>query len=213
MTVYEHAMLGATVALATGCQRRHGWAIVMMAAAAGALPDWDGLSLLLGGAAYSRVHRVWGHNLLAAALGGLLAGVLGLLCHHSARVRQRTLLLLARLGQPMSPAMAVPPLSAQTFCVWVVVGILAGLSHLPADVIYGGGESGLSWPVPLLWPFAERGWVVPLLSWGDFGPTVVFLMEMFALYRWPRRGQLLAWLTLLLLAGYLVVRWLMGMAG
>ncbi len=81
-----------------------------------------------------------------------------------------------------------------------MVGALAGITHLPADVIYAEREGGAAWPVPLLWPFDERGWMAPILPWGDLGVTALFLGEMFALYRWPRHGQLLAWLTLLLLA-------------
>src|SRR4051794_24736441 len=71
-----------------------------MAGAAAALPDWDGLSLAFGPAAYSAAHRVWGHNLLAALLGGGLVGALGYLCHHSARVRGQARTLLEKLGQP-----------------------------------------------------------------------------------------------------------------
>ena len=50
MTFYEHAMLGATLALVAGLQRRHGWRIVAMAAVAAVLPDWDGLTIVLGAA-------------------------------------------------------------------------------------------------------------------------------------------------------------------
>src|SRR5579871_981716 len=63
MTFYEHAMLGGTLTAACGAHRRHVWAIVLMAATAAALPDWDGLSLAFGPNAYSAIHRVWGHNL------------------------------------------------------------------------------------------------------------------------------------------------------
>jgi hypothetical protein len=36
---------------------------------------------------------------------------------------------------------------------------------------------------------------------------------MFALYRWQARAQLIAWLTLLAVAGYLVMRWVIPAAG
>jgi hypothetical protein len=208
MTFYEHAMLGGTLTLALGAHRRHGWPLVLMAGAAAALPDWDGLSLAFGATAYSTVHRVWGHNLIASAGAGLLAGALGLLGHHSVRVRRQVSLLWRKLGEaPQELPAAAPPFSAHQLGVWLAVGVLAGLSHLPADMIYSGNPPRVDWPVALLWPFSERGWSFPILGWGDLGPTLIFLAEMFALYRWRGHAQLLAWLTLLALAGYLAARW------
>jgi hypothetical protein len=34
------------------------------------------------------------------------------------------------------------------------------------------------------------------VPWGDLGATLLFLVEMFALYRWPTRAGAIAWLTL-----------------
>jgi membrane-bound metal-dependent hydrolase YbcI (DUF457 family) len=209
MTFYEHAMLGGTLALALGARRRHGWPIIAMAGIAAALPDWDGLSLAFGPAAYSSVHRVWGHNLLASALVGAVAGGVGLLCHCSTSVRRRGLLLLNKLGQPSPIEQPTPPLSAHAVAVWIAVGVLAGISHLPADVIYSGSPGTPDWPLPLLWPFSPRSWSFPILVWGDFGPTLIFIAEMFALYRWQKRANLIAWLTLLAVIGYLTTRWLL----
>jgi hypothetical protein len=198
-------MLGGTLTLAVGAHRRHGWPIVLMACVAAALPDWDGLSLAFGASAYSSVHRVWGHNLLASVAGGLLVGGLGLFCHHSVRVRRQVFLLLRKLGE--SPVESgAPPFSAHEMAVWLTVGVMAGLSHLPADMIYSTNPPIADWPVPFLWPFSERGWSFPLLGWGDFGPTLIFLAEMFALYRWRRYSQLVACVTLLVLCSYLAAR-------
>ena len=63
MTVFEHAMLGVTGTLAVGLHRRYGWKIVAAAGAVAVLPDWDGLSILFGAAAYGKVHRAWGRLL------------------------------------------------------------------------------------------------------------------------------------------------------
>jgi membrane-bound metal-dependent hydrolase YbcI (DUF457 family) len=213
MTTYEHAMLGGTLALAVGAHRRHGWPLVFTAGAAAALPDWDGLSLAFGPAAYSTAHRVWGHNVLAAVLAGGLVGGLGYLCYHSARVRGKAHAFLEKLGQPPTTPEPPPPSSAHAFVVWVAVGVLAGLCHLPADLIYGNSPGTTGWPVPLLWPFSPRGWSLPLLGWGDLGPTLIFIGEMFALYRWQARAQLIAWPTLLAVAGYLAIRWIILAAG
>lgn len=201
-------MLGATLALAVGSHRCQGWGIVFMAAAAAALPDWDGLSLVFGARAYSSVHRVWGHNLLAACLGGGLIGIVGFLCQRSLKVKRKIELLLNNLDRPKSTGDATnPPLRSPAWAVWIAVGVLAGLSHLPTDVIYGGSAGSADWPVPLLWPFASGGWSVPILGWGDLGPTLIFIVTMFALARWPRRAQLVACLTLLLASGYVGIRW------
>ena len=212
MTFFEHAMLGGTLALAAGGQRRHGWPLVFTAGVAAALPDWDGLSLAFGPTAYSTAHRVWGHNVLAAGLAGAVVGGLGYLCHQSARVRRRVHGLLARRDQPPPAPPPPPPFSALGLAVWVVVGLLAGLSHLPADVIYGGSEGTTDWPVPLLWPFSPRTWAWPIVTWGDLGPTLIFIVEMFALYRWRGRATLIAWAALSAVAGYLAVRWAVAAA-
>jgi hypothetical protein len=67
-------MLGGSLALASGLQRRYGWGIVALAGAAAALPDLDGLSIAFGSQAYANAHRVWGHNLLVAGGMGAAAG-------------------------------------------------------------------------------------------------------------------------------------------
>jgi len=207
MTFYEHAMLGATLALAGGARRRQGWGLVATAAVAAALPDWDGLTLLFGGAAYAAAHRTWGHNLLAATLAGAACGAIGYLCHHSTRLRSGAQTFLELLEAGKVPAAKPVPFAPSALAVWLAVGVLAGLTHLPADLIYGGGTGVRDWPLKLLWPFSAREWSWPVLVWGDLGPTALFVAEMFALYRWPARSRLLAALTLLALAAYVAARW------
>jgi hypothetical protein len=85
--------------------------------------------------------------------------------------------------------------------------MLAGLSHLPADLVCGGTRDRPDWPLPLLWPFSHQGWAYPILDWGDLGPVLIFIGAMFALYHWPARAQLIACASLLALAGYLATRW------
>ncbi len=199
MTVFEHAMFGVNLALTAGVQRRHGWGPVGAAAVAAALPDWDGLSILLGGSAFAAAHRVWGHNLLAAGLSGAAVGVIALLVVRSDRVR-------ARLVRPGAPLPASPPRSLATPAMWAVVGALAGLSHLPADIVFNGGNGLSPWPVPLLWPFRPDGWAAPIVPWGDLTVTVLFVGEMFALYYWPGRERAIAALALAAGSAYLAVR-------
>jgi membrane-bound metal-dependent hydrolase YbcI (DUF457 family) len=209
VTTFEHAMCGATLALAVGCLRKHGWALIVVAGVAAALPDWDGLSLALGAETFDRAHRVWGHNLLVATTTGAVVGGLGYLCYLSTRVRRATIKVLPRAGV----SEASPPFSAIGLATWIVVGVVASLSHLPADMIYTGSRELRSWPVPLLWPFSEQRWDWPLVPWGDLITTVIFIAEMFALYRWSRKAQLIAVLTLLAVHGYIGFRWLTGGVG
>ncbi len=68
MTIYEHAMVGINGMLALGLRRRHGWQIVALAGFAAVLPDFDGLTILLGPQCYAEGHRLWAHNLLVAGL-------------------------------------------------------------------------------------------------------------------------------------------------
>jgi membrane-bound metal-dependent hydrolase YbcI (DUF457 family) len=199
VTIFEHAMLGATIALAAGVQRRHGWGLVVTAAVAATLPDLDGLTLAFGPAAYATGHRVWGHNFLVAGMTGGLAGAIGYLCHQSTRVRRR-LLRRTEKGE-------APPASPTAPTTWVAMGCLAGLSHPLVDVIYSGTRQA-PWPVALLWPFTTRSWALPLVPWGDLGATLIFIAEMFALQRWPHRARVLAAGTLTALAAYLTWRWL-----
>jgi membrane-bound metal-dependent hydrolase YbcI (DUF457 family) len=206
MTTYEHAMLGATLALAVGChRRREDWLLVAVAGAAAAAPDWDGLSLAFGAEAYARAHRTWGHNLLAASVAGLAVGAAGYLCHLSARVQRA----VARMRSKSSPAdIVVPAFSCRGLARWAVVGWLAALSHLPADLVYSGHPQLRSWPIQVFWPFSTEGWVWPLVSWGDLTTTFLFIAEMFVLYRWPKHAQLIAVLTLVLVHAYVGWCWL-----
>jgi hypothetical protein len=208
MTVYEHAMLGGTLALAVGLHRRHGWRGVGMACVAAALPDADGLSLLAGPTAYARAHRVLGHNLIAATALGLLAGSAGYFAARSARAQRAAAALLARLASDVKVSADARPFAWRDLLLWTVFGLVAALSHLPADIVYSGHPDLPPWPVPLLWPFSNQGWQLPIVPWGDVVTTVLFAVEMFALYRWPARAQPIAVATLAAVAGYVAVRYL-----
>jgi membrane-bound metal-dependent hydrolase YbcI (DUF457 family) len=209
VTTFEHAMCGASLALALGCLRKDGWALVAVAGVAAALPDWDGLSLALGAEAFAKAHRVWGHNLLVASGTGAVVGGVGYLCYLSMRLRRATIQIWPKSGV----SEVIPAFSSLRWAKWIVVGMLASLSHLPADMVYSGKQDMMSWPLQLLWPFSEQGWAWPLVAWGDLTTTVIFIGEMFALYRWPRHAQAIALFTLLCVHGYIGFRWLAGGIG
>jgi membrane-bound metal-dependent hydrolase YbcI (DUF457 family) len=190
MMYYDHALLGATVALASGAHRRHGWPVVVMAAVAAMLPDWDGLSKPFGPAAYARAHRVWGHNVAAAVLAGGLFAAAAYLARLSARERAPY-----RFG-------AGRPFSRRDLAAWVALGVLAGLTHVLADLVYSGRRMSPDWPVALLWPFTERGWAFPLVPWADWGVTLILAGGLAAACCRPRSARALAAVTLLATVGY-----------
>jgi membrane-bound metal-dependent hydrolase YbcI (DUF457 family) len=187
MMYYDHALLGGTLALALGAQRRHGWGIVFTAAIAGMLPDWDGLSEPFGQPAYVRVHRVWGHNLPAALLAGALFAAAVYLVRTSVDERQ--------------PG-ARGAFSRHDLAAWVLVGALAAFMHVMFDLLYSGRWRSPDWPVKLWWPFSARGWAWPVVPWSDWGATLILLAEVVALCCWPARARALAVLTLLVVVAY-----------
>jgi hypothetical protein len=62
----------------------------------------------------------------------------------------------------------------------------------------------------LFWPFSSRGWAFPIVPWGDLGATLIFIVEMFVLYRRPLEARGTARLTLALLLAYVGAWWWVG---
>lgn len=201
-------MLGATLALAGGLHQRHGWRIAGMAAIASALPDWDGLSILFGPVAYAQGHRTWGHNVFAAVFLGGLTGGLAYLFSLTRRFQSISTATIRKLiPQAPPPPSQCSVFSASAVVAWTLMGAIASLSHLPADLVYSGHRDLPDWPMPLLWPLSNQGWSLPIVPWGDLGATVIFIGEMFVLYRWPRHTRLIAWLTLAAVVAYVGTCW------
>ena len=195
MTSYEHAMLGINGVLATGLQRRYGWPLVALAAVAAVSPDWDGLAIVAGAGAFAAAHRVWGHNLLACLLSGI---VLGALDYRFDLVTRGARFLVRRLH--ITWPGPVPQLRSTyawgALAVWSSVAVLAAASHLVADLVVSGTASLPDWELPLWWPFSSKSYVYPLIAWGDPGLSIVFVVGMFAMWRWPARVQGVAAATL-----------------
>jgi membrane-bound metal-dependent hydrolase YbcI (DUF457 family) len=210
MTFFEHAMLGGTLALAAGLHRQHGWRIAVMSGVAAMLPDWDGLTLVLGGAAYDRSHRIWGHNLFAASAIGGLWGVIDCQTDFVGRVRRRLSRLTAPVTAQYSDSPASDAAGSRAIVLWLLTGIVASLSHLAVDLLYSSHSRMRNWPLQLLWPFSARHFAFPVIHWGDVGATIVFVIEMFALYRWPTRAQLIACVSLVAVSAYLLLRAITG---
>ncbi len=205
MTSYEHVMLGVTGGLAVGLHRRYGWQLVAVAGIAAVLPDWDGLAYFLGPVAFDRVHRTWGHSLWAAALVGAIYAALEHRFHwldRGARWLLKTFPI--RRAKADDPVELAPPRGS--LCAWLAVGAVAGLSHLAADVLFSGSSTLPDWGLRLLWPWSDLAWAYPRVPWGDPVVTILFVVGMFAMVRWPRRIQGIAIATLVAVAAYVVLR-------
>ena len=197
MVYYDHAMLGATLAVAVGAERRKGWPIVFFAALAGMFPDWDALSTHISHETYRIGHRVWGHNLFAATLGGILLGFFGYWIS-----RSRPMILDEDSGT--SEPDEERGTSELTF--WIVLCVLIMWSHPFFDFLYCGWDRHVDWPVRLLWPIVPNGFGRPWMPWGDWGASVILLAGICAIFLFRRHRQLTGVAFLSLLATYIVIR-------
>lgn len=209
MTPYEHAMVGITGVLGTGLNRRHGWPIAGLAAVAAVSPDWDGLTLVAGSAAFAASHRVWGHNVLVCVLSGLLLGVVDYRfdvvgrCGRYLTLKLRLPLLAGepRLREARSPG---------GWVAWVGVAVLAALSHLLADLLFSASATLPDWELQPWWPLSHAGYAFPLVPWGDPGVSIVFVAGMFAMWKWPGCLQPISLVTLSAVVCYVAVRGALG---
>lgn len=197
-------MLGTTGALAAGLQRRS-WQIVAMAGVASVLPDWDGLSILFGAAAFDQIHRAVGHSILVATAVAIALA----LAEYRFRLMARLAALLGRRVEGM-PA-EVTDLTKGTATregvgIWTLTAVLATWSHLAADLVFSGHAELSDWGLKLLWPVSQTTCVFAAVRWGDVWPTIILVLGMFAMLRWRSCTQRLATLTLLALVGYIALR-------
>lgn len=202
MTTPEHTLVGIHCALACGCHQRWGWIAIATAALASNLPDWDGFPMLIDMARFEAGHRVWGHNFISITVLAILL----------AWTEHRWQWMLG-LAQRLKPALPTElqhrdfAASAQTsFIVLFVIAFVAQSIHLPCDMVVSGGNGLSDWLVLPFWPFWNRGFVLPLIPWGDVGPTIIMMLGVIVASRMPARTQRVALATLLSLAGYLLVR-------
>jgi hypothetical protein len=210
MTPLEHAMLAVNGTLCAGLYRRGGWQISALAGVAAVTPDWDGLSILFSRSMFAAGHRVWGHNAFACALTGILLGVLDYRFDMTTRCGHWMVRRL-RMAVPDGQLAVRRHFSARGYLAWIMVATLAAASHLAGDMVVSGSAAFSDWPVPVLWPLSNHGWVYPRVAWGDPGITVLFVMGMFAMVRWKYHLQMIGTLTLLAVGSYLAVRPLVGM--
>ena len=204
MTTYEHAMLGINGALAAGVHVHYGWKIVALAGVAAVAPDWDALPMLVDMAALEGGHRVWGHNLLACLIVGVVLGTIDYRWDVSGRIGRR-LVKFGPTGE-FEPHLEVrQEWSKAGWCVWMLVGWIAALSQIPADAVVSGGEGLSDWALEPLWPFSDQPLIYPMVPWGNVGVTVIFAFGTLALVRWNSRLQGVAVATLSCVIAYILV--------
>jgi membrane-bound metal-dependent hydrolase YbcI (DUF457 family) len=202
MTTFEHAMVGVCGTFALGLHRRHGWRLPAIAGVAAVSPDWDGLTFLVSVQLFDAGHRVWGHNLLVTAILGIFLGWLDARWDLMGRANDA----LRRVLRQPKPSYVFNETRRGSSLIWCLVAMCAAVSHLPADMVYSGGQGLSDWELQLLWPFSTRGFVFPMVRWGDIGATLLFVAGMFAMLRWPSRVRPIAAGTLGSVMLYVIVR-------
>lgn len=204
MTTFEHAMLGATGAMAVGLHRRS-WEIVALAGVAAVLPDWDGLSILFGAAPFDQFHRTVGHSVLVATIVAVLVA----LAEYRLRLIARVVAMLGRRVEGLTPEPEVSNGSAAVktgVLLWTLTAVLATWSHLAADLVFSGHAQLADWGLKLFWPVSQTSYVFPAVRWGDPLPTIILVVGMFGMLRRRSHVQAGAALTLLVLVGYIAAR-------
>lgn len=209
MTSIEHALLGINGVVAGGLDRRYGWQLAAIAGAAAMIPDWDGLTILFGADLFADAHRVWGHNIIACAAIGVVLGAADYCLDLTTRAARR----FARILPVAIATEAIPPRRTRSWregAIWAIVAVAAAASHLVADLLFSGTAALSDWHLKLLWPFSDRGWIYPMVPWGDPGATVVMVAGMLAMAQSSSRRQLIAALTLAAVTLYILIRGLVA---
>jgi membrane-bound metal-dependent hydrolase YbcI (DUF457 family) len=204
MTTIEHALLGTNLVFATGLEKRFGWQTVALGGVCAVAPDWDGLTLLWSVSLFDIAHRVWGHNLLVCSVVALLIAAFDYRCDFITRTA-RQLVQWTKFALPANRLTIRTVFSWSQLAVWLCVALVASWSHLVGDLVFSGTATLSDWAVKLFWPFTDDGFVYPLISWGDVGVTIIFVLGMFAMLRWKNKTVLIARLTLLVALGYIIL--------
>lgn len=209
MTSIEHALLGINGVVAGGLDRRHGWQLAALAGAAAMIPDWDGLTILFGADLFADAHRVWGHNIIACVAIGAVLGAADYGLDLTTRAA-RWLALILPVEIATDPIPPRPTRSWREGAIWIFVAVAAATSHLVADLLFSGTATLSDWHLKLLWPFSDRGWIYPMVPWGDPGATVVMVAGMLAMARSPSRRRPIAASTLAAVTVYILARGLVA---
>lgn len=206
MTSPEHTLVGVHGALALGVHRRLGWAAVVMAGIAANVPDWDGLAMLVDMQRFEAGHRVWGHNFVAIFASSVLLGW----SQYRFRWVERASRSVGGLLSINVPEIGAERSTRAAALALMAVAFFGQAIHLPCDMVVSGGSGLSDWLIRPFWPFSQRGFVFPLVPWGDVGPTVILMAGAIACARWPGKVRAVSAGTLAGLCLYLVARGICG---
>lgn len=191
MTTFEHALLGVNGLLASGWQHKYGWKMVALAGVAAVVPDWDGLPMLVDMARFEHGHRVWGHNLLACCVVGLVLATIDY-CYD---IVGRLASWCCRWG-PFKPFRTQVEIRERwhrgEWAAWMLVAVLAALTQIPADAVVSGAAGLSDWKLKPLWPFSAWELIYPMVPWGNIGITMIFSVTMIFQVKFPQRTRAFA---------------------
>ncbi|MFO8007891.1 MAG: metal-dependent hydrolase [Candidatus Brocadiia bacterium] len=191
----EHGILGAVVSH-LGFHQKWGARITGVLVVASLAPDADSLAMLGGRQAFYVFHRTLFHSFLGVVvLAALLAG----LCRVVPLLAGRLGPVNGRVGRAAAYLAAPEGNCLRNWPLLFGVALLGMAVHLGADIIY-------PWELPLLWPFASREFVFPLVDWGDRIVLTIMVGSMFGLALWRGGTRRVAVASLAALGGYLLLR-------
>jgi purine-cytosine permease-like protein len=73
-------------------------------------------------------------------------------------------------------------------------------------MVVSGGFGLNDWSVKPWWPFSQAEYVLPLIPWGDIGPTVIMMAGIILGAKRPDKLSRISTVTLMVLIAYLLVR-------
>ena len=188
--------------MTVGLNHRFGWTVIVFAGIVSMIPDFDGLPMLIDMSSFESGHRVWGHNFLAILASSAVLAYL--------QFRFRFIESVAgRIGRFAPQDVTIPTLDATQhvgFLPLFIVAFAFQSLHLVCDMVVSGGRGLSDWKVEPFWPFADVGFVLPLVPWGDVGPTLIMMCATILMARVPSRSNVIAGSGLVTLAVYMLLR-------
>ncbi|MBL8869668.1 MAG: metal-dependent hydrolase [Planctomycetaceae bacterium] len=208
MTSPEHSLVGIHTAFALGLHLRWKWPIVVFAAIGSNVPDLDGLPMLFDMQRFEGWHRVVGHNIFAIVISSFMLAW----TQHHFRWIQWFGQTIGRWLPQLNSASGSANISTDTcsapipWSMLLLVAIGVQLIHLPCDMVVSGGNGLSHWEVYPFWPVNDQGFVYPMIPWGDVGPTIIMMLGVIGMAKWPAATRKLALATLGTLLLYLLIR-------
>ncbi|MBL8892029.1 MAG: metal-dependent hydrolase [Planctomycetaceae bacterium] len=209
MTTPEHTLVSIHLAIAAGLHRHLGWRVIALAGVAANIPDLDGVPMLFNMHRFESGHRVWGHNVWAVLVTSVLLAVsqyrwdwLGQVYTWYGKTYHQN---QHEANSSSYLSSGTRPAHRGSWLILTTVALVSQAVHLPCDMVVSGGTGFSDWPVRPFWPASDIGYVCPLISWGDIGPTVVLMAGVILIAKWPTTARLFSAGTLVVLTLYLAL--------